>query len=231
MPHPFLLAILKGGKKVMDIREELNELFNNDTEFVNKFLDGVNAGNDEALSRIARALTDENSTQAVVEEIVDEVEVVEEVVTEEVEEVVAEVEATEVVEVVTEEVEVEVTEDVVEDEVIEVELGETFIADLVGSDEFRSIVGELINTAVSEVEARYEEQIRQANKATEDAQEWVSDVPARTRRAVASFRPRSNKQQVAVASNGVATSTAVQTEILTMTETAKNSVDDIFGGE
>lgn len=213
----------------MDIREQLIELFKGDEEFVNDFLNGVNASNEETKSRIKRALADENSTEVLVEEVVEEVvaeveDAVEEVVVED------EVEATEEVEEVVAETEVEAVEDeAVEDEVIEVELGESFIADLVGSDEFRSIVGNLISEAVSEVEARYEEQLRQAEQKLEDAQEWVADVPVRTKRAKVSFRPR--QAQAVATSNGVASGVAVQEEILTMAETAENSVNDIFGGK
>jgi hypothetical protein len=187
------------GMEQDELRNTLLELFPKNETFVDEFLARVDSANEVATTRIARA--------KVVRNVVEE-------------EVVAEETTVEEEEVVEEEVEA-VEETTVEDEPISVELDETFVADLVGSEEFRSALSAIVTNAVNEVRAEFEQRFRSLTEVVETQQELLEDVPARTKRAVVSYRPTSMATQPEVVSGG----NNVQR---TYGEIANESISEIF---
>lgn len=186
------------------IRSELLDLFDGDEAYVDEFLQGVSEKNAMALLRVARSLVVNRSTQSAeteeesveeVEEDADSVEAeetVEESVEEDTGEAEEEVEANAEVE---EEEEVEEETEEAEEEVVNVELGETFVRDLVGSPEFRSILTAAISEEFSKFTAAFEERMRSVEETVEEEREWIQDVPKRTKRAVVSYRPRAEQNE------------------------------------
>lgn len=175
-----------------EIRSELLNLFDGDEAYVDEFLQDVNEKNAMALLRVARSLIVNRST-ATAEDVVVGEEVIEEesVETEETveEETVAEVE--EVHEADETEEEVEVVEVEAEEEVVNYELGPDFVNDLVGSQEFRSVLTAVISEEFSKFSTAFEERMRSVETAVVEEKEWIQDVPVRTKRAIVSYRPRS----------------------------------------
>jgi len=189
-----------------ELRAALLDLYA-DESLVDEFLDTVNAANRTATTRIARAT-------APVEETTDETPGEESVEPEA--EVVEEVErSVETVEVEEEEA-VEAEEVEVEEETV-IELDETFVSDLVASDAFAEVlersVAKLIDKKIEEVNLKI--------RALEEAEtEWVQDTPARTKKAVVSFRPRA-VNPVAVAGDEGGTRS--------LQDIAKANINEIFG--
>lgn len=175
----------------LDLRNALLELYPED--LVDEFLDRVATANQSAMTRIARAKTVVSTEETPVEEEVErtvEAEVVEEVVAEVIEEVVEEVEQ----EV---EQEVEAEELVEEEEDTVIELGETFVADLVGSQEFMAALRSAIQPIIDEFKRELIGRMTVVEETVKEEREWVQDKPARTKRAVVSYRAQ-NAPDVAV---------------------------------
>lgn len=164
-----------------DLRNALLELYPED--LVDEFLDRVTAANQSAMTRIARAKTVVSTEETPVEEVVERTveDVVEDVV--EVEEV-QEVEA-----VVVEETEQEVeAEEPVEEQDTVIELDETFVADLVGSPEFEAALRTAIQPIIDEFKQELIGRMTVVEETVKEEREWVQDKPARTKRAVVSYR-------------------------------------------
>lgn len=174
------------------LRNALLELFAGDEEQVDSFLSQVNETNGQAMTRISRSAT------AVVEEETEAEETVEE-------------------ETVTEEAEAEnVEEEVVtgEDTEIQIELGETFVNDLVRSAEFVDALGQLVNERL----AKFEQRMAKLENEAEETREWVEDRPKQARKAVVSYRARGNNN------NGAAQAE----EPKTYAEVAAQTIENIF---
>ena len=130
-------------------------------------------------------------------------------------------ETVEVGEPVTEET-VESTSEEEDDGAIELELDESFISDLVGSDEFgtaiRSIVTSIVATAVKDIDTK----LRSLETTVAESSEWQNDIPTRTKRAVVSYRPRNTDGVVETAGE-------TEQENRTYESVAEESLNDIFG--
>lgn len=179
-----------------EIRSELLNLFDGDEAYVNEFLQDVNEKNAMALLRVARSLLVNRSTAT--EEV--EVEVVVEEESVETEETVEEETVAETVEdagdTEVEEAGEAVAEDAtVEEEVVNYELGAEFVNDLVGSQEFRSVLTAAISEEFAKFSTAFEERMRSVETAVEEEKEWIQDVPKRTKRAIVSYRPRAVKSE------------------------------------
>lgn len=213
------------------LRSKLVSLFPDDEEFVDGFLNTVSETNGEALNRIARAITADDSTDETPVEAVEEEEAEEEVLEEEQEseeEVVEEESEEEVVEEVVEEESEEEeaeTEEVAEEEVIDIELGENFVADLTGSEEFRTAVNTYVNELFANFRTEFDERFRALNDSVEEVQEWNQDKPARTKkRAVVSYRPNSRLVQRSAEDDEEEFD-----ENASFADVAESSMDEIFG--
>lgn len=188
--------ITRGGVAMnQELRNKLLDLFDGNEGDVDEFLQTVAQANDVATTRISRSIQD-----AVNEEVVEEVEreVEEEAAVEE-----EEVEQEEIVEAEAEEV----------TEVTEVELGETFVRDLVSSQEFADALTAVLNERLGKIEQR----MNKLETVQEENQEWLDDIPAvAKKRTVVSYRPRS----VAVNSG--------TPEQVTYADLAANTINEIF---
>lgn len=176
-----------------ELRDVLLELFPNDESLVEDFVNRVESTNVEAKTRIARSLSVTTTTE-------EEAAPVEEAVAE-------------AVEVVAEE---EVVETVVEEEVV---LGETFVADLVASVEFRTALQGLIRQEVVEVTRSLATRVEEVAEAVQDERAWNQDTPARVKRTVVSYRPSNTTAN----SNG-----EVESVNRSMADIAAESVSEIF---
>jgi hypothetical protein len=145
-------------------------------DLVEDFLERVDKANESAMTRIAR------STNAPVEEVVEQDE------------------------------EVEVVEDVEdeEDEDTTIELDENFVTDLVGSEEFVEGMRTVLTGLLAEFRQEIDERFRALT-------EREADVPARAKRTVVSYRPRTQAD-------------AGDIKPRSLSEIAEENVADIFGG-
>jgi len=153
----------------------LVELFG-DEEVANRFQAIVDDTNDIAETRISRSTVDTSQEEAVEAEDVERT----------VEDVVEEVEA---VEEETEVVEVEAVEEVAEED--EIVLGETFVEDLVNSEEFRSALRSIVNQTLADVVNR----VSALEQEAEETRQIIDDVPPiakkdALRKRTVTFRPR-----------------------------------------
>lgn len=185
-----------------EIRSELLNLFDGDEAYVNEFLQDVNEKNAMALLRVARSLLVNRSTatEEVEVEAVAEVEAVVEEESVETEETVEEETVAEAVEdagdtEVEEEGEAVAEDATVEEDVVNYELGAEFVNDLVGSQEFRSVLTAAISEEFAKFSTAFEERMRSVETAVEEEKEWIQDVPKRTKRAIVSYRPRAVKSE------------------------------------
>lgn len=177
-----------------ELRDVLLELFPNDESLVADFVNRIDSTNGEAKTRIARSL----SATTTAEDVAPVAETVEETAAE----------------VVTEE-ENEVEEETVEQEVV---LGETFVADLVASVEFRTALQGLIRQEVVEVTRSLETRVQEIASAVEEEKPWRQDTPARVTRKVVSYRP----------SQTVDGNNQVESANRSMADIAAQSVSEIF---
>lgn len=203
----------------IELRNALLELY--PENLVDEFLDRVNTANQSAMTRIARAKTVVSTETPVEAEVERTVEAVEEVVeveeVESVEEVVVEVETvTDVVAVEVEEV-VEVEE---EEEETVIELDETFVTDLVGSPEFTAALRTAMQPIIEEFKKEIVSRMAVVEETVKAEQEWVQDKPARTKRAVVSYRAQNASTEEVVVEKPVAR---------TYQDIAKENVNKIFG--
>lgn len=202
-----------------ELRDALLDLYPED--MVDEFLERVSGVNEVATTRIARAnrpvvveSTDETPTEEPVERTTEEV-------VEEVETVVEETETeTEVVEE-EQETGIEVEAEVEEEEETVIELGETFVDDLVGSVAFNEALRSAIAPIIEAFRAEVETKFRSLEQAVVAEQEYVQDKPARTKRAVVSYRAQ-NAATVEVPEPAEKT-------VRTYEDIAKENVKKIFG--
>lgn len=197
------------------LRAILLDLFPEKEGFVNDFLNQVNGINEEAKIRVARAVTttETETTETVVEETVVE-ETAETEVQEEEEEVVQE-------ETVVEEEQAQ-EENTQEDETVNIELGETFVSDLVNSQEFNTALRSIVTGLVTELRNEFTEQLRSLQTQVEEQEEIITDVPARQKRGVVSYRPSA----IAVATEKDKTASGHAPG--TYQDIAEQSISDIF---
>lgn len=190
-------SIKRGEGVVMDKqREKLLDLFGGNEALIDEFLTKVRQANDIAMTRISRSV-DSDTEEAQIE--VD----TEEVATEGQEQ-----------EEVAEEIETEAEEATTED-VVNVELGETFVNDLVRSVEFNDALTQLLNERLAKLEQR----LGQIEQRQVENEAWVEDIPAAVRtnrRAVVSYRA---KGQATVATE----------DNKSYEQRAKETLDNIFG--
>lgn len=193
-------SVNRGGVMKPEVKEALLQLFNGDESLIEEFEEKVGRANSIAMTRISRSVeTEEASGDDAPEE--------EERQTTEQEQEVEE-------EVVEEEVEQE--QEVEEEEIVEIELGETFVADLVGSEEFRSALEQM----VAQKFAQYEQRMAQLETQVVENREWVDDAPAAKpkKRAVVSYRARNVEEDDA----------GVQVERKNFADVASETLDSIF---
>jgi hypothetical protein len=195
------------------LRDALLDLVD-DEGLVDDFLHRVDEANEVAATRIARSTDTSTETPGeVVEEEEEEEE--EEDETEESEETEETEESEE------EESEVEETEEE-EEEVDEVQiiLDDNFVTDLARSTEFQAAVATAVEVEINRLRTELENRFRALEETVEEEREWNQDVPARTKRAIVSFRARTTVEgdDDAAVSNGHTTHADV----------AESSISEIF---
>jgi hypothetical protein len=194
------------------LRDALLDLVD-DEGLVDDFLHRVDEANEVAATRIARSTDTSTETPGeVVEEEEEEEE--EEDETEENEET----EETEENE--EEESEVEETEEEEEVDEVQIILDDNFVTDLARSTEFQAAVATAVEVEINRLRTELENRFRALEETVEEEREWNQDVPARTKRAIVSFRARTTVEgdDDAAVSNGHTTHADV----------AESSISEIF---
>jgi hypothetical protein len=201
------------------LRDALLDLVD-DEGLVDDFLHRVDEANEVAATRIARSTDTSTETPGEVveeeeeeEEEEDETEENEETEeTEENEEEESEVEETE------EEEEVETEEEEVDE--VQIILDDNFVTDLARSTEFQAAVATAVEVEINRLRTELENRFRALEETVEEEREWNQDVPARTKRAIVSFRARTTVEgdDDAAVSNGHTTHADV----------AESSISEIF---